>query len=471
VPKTHLTIGFGRKTVELILAAVCLAYILAIVFVVDISRIQDRKALEQNERFVRLLIREKEEWLKRTAVDYADWGAAYRHLHKTVDVDWAYHQDNLGPSLVRNFNIEYAAVYGPDGSELYGLYQGDLARSPIDSMIPALDKIVSRARAMQPRDVASAILIAEGDAVLIAASIISPGEDTTTPLTEGPPSVLVFGDRIGEQELAQIRQSLGLDRLRLVEIARTGHSSIPVFLKADEGAAGFMLDIAAPKPGTEVLHAIVPSVALVGSIIAVLLVLLARQGVREANTVHKAATELAESHKALEQKALFDPLTGLSNRYLFTQRLEEALKAPDRSVSVLFIDLDRFKPINDTFGHEAGDFILREIGRRLKTLVKPGDLCARLGGDEFVVLTFDQDESSLHRLCRATIRSISEGMCYGDRILSVGVSIGIAQSTPGKDTLEDILRRADRALYNAKSSGRSRYCWSSEEPLPERASA
>ncbi|MGE3229790.1 MAG: diguanylate cyclase, partial [Hyphomicrobium sp.] len=65
----------------------------------------------------------------------------------------------------------------------------------------------------------------------------------------------------------------------------------------------------------------------------------------------------------------------------------------------------------------------------------------------------------------------SEGMCYGDRILSVGVSIGIAQSIPGKDTLEDVLRRADRALYHAKSSGRSRYCWSNDEPLPERASA
>lgn len=469
--KPYLAMGFSRKSGALILAAVCLAYVLAISFVFDIAKIQDQKSLDQTTKFIRFLVQEKKDWLRRTALDHADWGTAYDKLHRTVDRAWAFEQDNVGPSLLKNFSIEYAAVIAANGAEVYSLSDGAIATRSLTEKLPLVRNLVDQARRKGAREAVTTTLAMDGAAVLLAASVISPGGDASPYAIESAPSVLVLGDRISDGELAQIRENLGLQKLRLMPVIGAAPSMMPTVLEANDGAVRFILDVTAPQPGTEMLHGIVPSVALVGGIFAIILVLLARQGLREASSIHKAAAALEESHRLLQQTALYDSLTGLPNRALFTQRLDETLRTSRVPVSVLFLDLDRFKPINDEYGHEAGDFVLREVGRRLKSAINPEDLCARLGGDEFVVFTFVTDEAKLHRLCKNIIRSLSQGMSYGGRILSVGASIGIAQSRPGIDDLEDVLRRSDQALYEAKSNGRLNYRWFHDQLSSERASA
>jgi diguanylate cyclase (GGDEF)-like protein len=197
------------------------------------------------------------------------------------------------------------------------------------------------------------------------------------------------------------------------------------------------------------------------------IVLLARHGLNVAAMSREAADLLADSHRLLEQQALHDPITGLPNRAMATRHLQELLKQPGSHVTVLFLDLDCFKPVNDTLGHDAGDFALKEVARRLLACVRPEDLCARLGGDEFVIVLNDAEDAGLHRLCKRIIRTISAGMTYDGKPINIGASIGIALAAPNHDTVENILRRADIALYSAKAAGRSRYRWYDETKDPK----
>jgi diguanylate cyclase (GGDEF)-like protein len=254
--------------------------------------------------------------------------------------------------------------------------------------------------------------------------------------------------------LAELRGKLGLARLALRVVSQP--TSQPLFLRTTDGSKGFVLDVSAPRPGMLMMNAVLSSVIVVGGIFIVFLLLIARHGQQIAGSVEQAAEAMSEQNRALQQSARYDPLTGLANRSLFTSYLEVALQSANSPVAVFFLDLDHFKPINDKFGHEAGDFVLREVGRRLHDGGPHIDLCARLGGDEFVVVASVADEASLHRLCRKLIGDISAAIYYGGESLEVGASIGVALSEAG-DTLPDVLRRADKALYQAKNAGRGVY--------------
>ncbi len=156
-------------------------------------------------------------------------------------------------------------------------------------------------------------------------------------------------------------------------------------------------------------------------------------------------------------QALHDPLTGLANRALFLDRLERAMAATDRSggpVAVLFLDLDRFKNVNDTFGHAAGDRLLVEVSERLRSNLRPGDTIARFGGDEFAILLEDGGggESPI-AVARRLLEVVGSPVKIGERTVFVAASIGIAAGTGG----EDLLRNADLAMYRAKSQGQARY--------------
>ena len=201
-----------------------------------------------------------------------------------------------------------------------------------------------------------------------------------------------------------------------------------------------------------------------------LLLGITRQGLRTAGSTQQALASLENTQRTLEHEAHYDAITELPNRSMFTHRIQGILSLPETQVAVLFLDLDRFKPINDTYGHEAGDFVLREVGCRLRASAAPSDVCARLGGDEFVLVTFTTDETNLHRLCRKLIQDISDEFIYSGHTLKIGVSIGIALASSG-DNLEEVLRRADLALYDAKASGRSCYRFSDDALLPGRITA
>lgn len=156
---------------------------------------------------------------------------------------------------------------------------------------------------------------------------------------------------------------------------------------------------------------------------------------------------------ALERAATLDPLTGLPNR--------RALEVPgpgegDFARGVLYIDLDRFKPVNDAHGHAAGDRVLRAVSHRLLSCVRPSDSVVRLGGDEFGVVVPGCTHDELHEVARRIIDRIAEPIALQDEAVSVGASIGAALGT---GPVVQLFERADAALYEAKAAGRGGVRW------------
>jgi diguanylate cyclase (GGDEF)-like protein len=171
--------------------------------------------------------------------------------------------------------------------------------------------------------------------------------------------------------------------------------------------------------------------------------------------------DASERHRVeleLVQKAFHDTLTGLPNRALFRDRATVSLARAGRSgaiVSVLFIDLDGFKNVNDSLGHEAGDELIVEMGLRLRALIRPSDTLARLGGDEFAVLVEDPRTKLADVLANRMLDAIRQPSRLRGKEVFVGASIGIAEAAP-EITVEEILRNADTAMYAAKEQGKNR---------------
>jgi diguanylate cyclase (GGDEF)-like protein len=175
-----------------------------------------------------------------------------------------------------------------------------------------------------------------------------------------------------------------------------------------------------------------------------------------AQQVSLALTDAQIVNRMLHQ-ALHDPLTGMPNRALFGDRLSHAVRRAQRNdseVAVLFVDLDRFKPVNDSLGHAAGDQVLRIVGQRIGACIRGGDTAARLGGDEFGVLLEDGPSAAdAIEAAERIITALQEPVVLDGRDVFIGASIGVATGRRGP---EDLLRQADVAMYRAKAGGKGR---------------
>lgn len=168
-------------------------------------------------------------------------------------------------------------------------------------------------------------------------------------------------------------------------------------------------------------------------------------------------TERKRAAEALEQLALYDPLTGLPNRVLFRDRLAFSIAAARRkgsSMAVLYLDLDRFKEVNDTQGHLVGDEVLREVAHRFRAVLREGEMLARLGGDEFAVVATSADRHAAAFIAERIVASLDANITVSQHVFSLGVSTGIALFPDDGDTPDILLRKADIAMYRAKESGR-----------------
>jgi diguanylate cyclase (GGDEF)-like protein/PAS domain S-box-containing protein len=172
-------------------------------------------------------------------------------------------------------------------------------------------------------------------------------------------------------------------------------------------------------------------------------------------------TDAKEAKQQIWYQANFDALTGLSNRNMFMYRLEKELQAIDRNQSLLvlmYLDLDHFKEINDTLGHDKGDNLLQEAAKRLLSCVRKNDVVSRLGGDEFTIILNDIDSlDSVNEIASKIIAEISSPFKMTHEALFISVSIGITVAPSDGNTPEILLKNADQAMYSAKNKGRNQY--------------
>ena len=172
-------------------------------------------------------------------------------------------------------------------------------------------------------------------------------------------------------------------------------------------------------------------------------------------------TETKQAEEKIRTMAFYDKLTGLPNRTLLLDRLSHALGRRRRSrerCAVMFLDLDSFKDINDSLGHEAGDEVLRETAKRLSASLRDSDTAARLGGDEFVVLLegFDQPDN-IHTVTHRILTALNQEIPIEDQTVSVTASIGISFFPEDGETVESLLKAADTAMYHSKKRGHNTY--------------
>ncbi|MAL01217.1 MAG: hypothetical protein CL536_03575 [Alcaligenaceae bacterium] len=168
-----------------------------------------------------------------------------------------------------------------------------------------------------------------------------------------------------------------------------------------------------------------------------------------------------DQEERLRRRALYDPLTALPNRFLLLDHLEKAIERASRrqlKLAVCFMDLDHFKPVNDTYGHETGDQLLKQIAVRLVRTLRKSDFVARLGGDEFVLVLEDIDGlAQVERVAQKVVDALREPFALNDVTVEIGCSIGIALYPDHAERAKTLLRYADEALYETKEAGRDGY--------------
>jgi diguanylate cyclase (GGDEF)-like protein len=270
-------------------------------------------------------------------------------------------------------------------------------------------------------------------------------EQLQTDLNEGP---CVAAHRTGESvAVADLRYDRQFPRFseKAVEAGLLAVFSFP--LRQESGQLG-ALDLYGTAPGqlNEVAMAAAQTLADVAAAYLV-------------NA--QARAELTESSEAAVESSLHDPLTGLPNRTLLVQRLDHAILRSQRSkktVAILFADLDQFKVVNDTYGHQVGDDLLVAVAERIGSLLRPGDTLARLAGDEFILLCEDLDEPAQAELVATRVgTALAEPFSLLNVSLHLSASVGIAFAGPGHDIPELIIQDADIAMYQAKRKGGARF--------------
>jgi diguanylate cyclase (GGDEF)-like protein len=185
------------------------------------------------------------------------------------------------------------------------------------------------------------------------------------------------------------------------------------------------------------------------------------RGLRERGTLEKMTQSLSVRSLSLEHAAVTDSLTGMYNRRYFDEALAEYLEAfghIDKPLGLVILDLDHFKLVNDTHGHDVGDEVLRQVAECLKIFTRYHDVLARLGGEEFAILSPNITDRQLYNLSDRIRQAVSElNVRNGNVTLKVTVSAGLAIWN-GTETGEELYRRADKQLYEAKRQGRNRVC-------------
>jgi diguanylate cyclase (GGDEF)-like protein len=187
---------------------------------------------------------------------------------------------------------------------------------------------------------------------------------------------------------------------------------------------------------------------------------LQQEVVRDREEIRQHLAELAVLNRTLEQAALTDPLTGLPNRRYALDRLSQEWASSQRSrtpLTCMVVDLDHFKQVNDTYGHDAGDQVLREVAVVLRKTLRATDVVCRIGGEEFVVICRDTDTVTSWNCAERLRQNVAEHVTrVGSAEIHMTISIGIAHGGSSVNDVEMLLKQADLATYESKKAGRNR---------------
>ncbi|MES0139195.1 EAL domain-containing protein [Mesorhizobium sp. M0016] len=417
----------------------------------------DRVSLERQKVFLANGLQDQVAAVKREQESVAVWDDSVINA-KAGNQTW----------MAENLSVWMSSYYGHNR-----VYVLDDANRPVHAMRegkvvspavfgedePALRPTIARLRQMMSKDasqagakfVADDLVSLGGQPAILSVMPLVPSSDRVTQAS-GSEYLHVSIEFINDAVIGKIAQKYLLAGAHLLPMAQPlGSAAIPLIDKQ-----GVILGYIAwdqERPGLTLVGKASPALALAALVAASVLAFLLRR-------LRRASSALQTSQAQAQYLAFHDTLTGLPNRALFEDRLRRALltSGNESKVALLYLDLDRFKHVNDTLGHPAGDELVRQTAARLHHTVRDVDTVARLGGDEFAVILIDvRDVRNAEDISERVLQKLQEPFKLMDDQVFMSASIGIALSTGPDADADDLLRKADIALYEAKKNGRGRY--------------
>lgn len=421
----------------------------------------DRDSRERQRVFLANGLVEQAATLRREQESVTVWDEAVYYA-KAGDQNWM--TENLGVWLHTYYGHDRAYVLDDVDRPVHAMqdgqtvpaarYAGDEAAiSPsVDALRAQLELVANGNPSDDPEKlVAGDIVDIDGKPAILSVMPLVPssGRVLQEPGTEYIHASVQF---IDDELISRIAGQYGLTGARLLGLSERSAANVP--LVDSRGMIHGFVAWEPYRPGLGLVRAASPAL-LLGALLScgVLAYLLRR--------LRRAYDQLQSSQARAQYLAFHDTLTGLPNRALFEDRLRRALAAAKRTrgkVALLYLDLDRFKHVNDTLGHPAGDELVRQTAARLGRNVREVDTVARLGGDEFALILVDVANVAVAEdICRRLLEEIGQPYTLNDDQVFVGASIGVALAPDSAADPDDLLRKADIALYEAKKNGRGRY--------------
>ena len=290
------------------------------------------------------------------------------------------------------------------------------------------------------------IIMVGGKPAVASAITMLPNQDMT--LMPETPKLLVSVRYINDAFFGEVGRTLLLPELVLTSKNTRGEGMVAEPFQTDDYKLSGFLQWRTKQPGRPILNLILPLTALGLLAAAAHFAVMFRR-------LQAASKDLADREKNAQFTARHDDLSGLPNRLLFSERLASSLAPAEfKTVMFAYIDVDRFKDVNDTLGHRAGDTLIQSVAARLRTALAHDDLLARLGGDEFAVLRRSADSGEAENLIKRIESAFTDLYEIESQMIRITASVGLAQAAPGGISADELMRRADIALYRAKSQGR-----------------
>lgn len=473
--------GVTRR-VYLAAGAMVIAFVATIAIVIQFStREADRFALDADMRSTSLEFDRMTQEAIREHSEIAFWDAAVDALAEKGGEDMDFVQEQIADWMIDGLGYEWAVTVASDGEAGVAVIGDQILRNPENlSIVEANADLTAAAREhfeakrvngrngfLVPAgndDVvrglqATAIRTWDGMPGITIAQVIVP-ETEDFAIKDGEDTVFIAFKPLTPRAIAELGHRLGL---RAPDVVPFAPSNLPIshIVLSNNGAApelAFRWHPRAPRPA--IIRAVAPvAIGLCALICAVLVYIVTRHG--------RALRALAESEERNRHMAAHDALTGLPNRHQFDQAFETLIGGSD-PVAIICIDLDRFKDVNDTFGHHAGDAVLRAVAQRFQDRIGDRGIVARIGGDEFIAaVTKHVDSDNLQNLGNSLVADASEPVSYHGHELKIGASVGIAIWPRDGRAAREVIMAADRFLYRSKGEGRGRTTIASEEEKPE----
>jgi len=401
------------------------------------------------EDYLSATITDKLNQHKTITKDYAYWSDTVQNAYLSPDPKWI--DENIGKYLTDTFKITDQFIINSHNDAVLSIKDGQVDQSNYLTINKdALTKLIVKARQSGPLPVpVSGILMINDTPALVGLSVLAPDDGTFLP---SPRPLLLLAKRLNPDYLQVLSKQYRLRDLHFTPGNQDDVTLSSVEIKNPLNKILGELSWQAEKPGNLVLTKIqLPLVILLiaTSIITAFIIMAFRTTTRR----------LEKAYDDLTFNANHDALTGLANRRLLNELLKQTIHSVKRdhiSSAILCIDLDRFKYINDTHGHQAGDFLLVTMAERLNNCVREADTISRIGGDEFIVLLHNtSDRDDIKTTAQKIQDSLMQPIKISDNEVQISACIGIVIIPDDGTDPDELLTKADKALYECKHQGGS----------------